>query len=121
MDGEDALHAVAIGNLAHGEVLVDPAPGASDAYALIGLHAGALALDHLDVDAHGVAGTEIGDLPLLGKCRSLLLLELLDDVHGINLSQGACLGRESLSANAILFDCSFSRETPAENRACRVS
>ena len=93
MNGEDALDALAIGDLAYREILVDPATGAADAHALISLHAGALALDHLDVDAHGVAGTELGDLALLGERRNLLFFELLDDVHGRYLSQGACLGR----------------------------
>ena len=101
---EDALDALAIGNLAHGEILVQPAAGAANAHALIGLHARALAFDHLDVDAQRVAGAEIGDFPLLGERRGLLLLELLDDIHGNNLSSGACLGSSSLPANAILFD-----------------
>src|SRR5262249_1876166 len=39
---EDALHALAVRDLAHGEVLVDPAAGPPDAHALIGLHAGTL-------------------------------------------------------------------------------
>src|SRR5262245_23755999 len=62
MDREDALDALAVGDLAHGEVLVDPTTSAPDAHALIGLHARALALDHLDVDAERVAGTKIRHL-----------------------------------------------------------
>ncbi len=104
MHGKHALDAFAIGNLADGEILVHPAAGPADAHALIGLHAGALALDHLDVDAHRIARTELGNLALLGQCRSLLFLELLDDVHVTYLSTGACLGLMALRANAILFD-----------------
>src|SRR6478735_3225829 len=59
MNWEDALDALAIGNLAHGEVLVDPAAGPADADAFIGLHAGAVAFDHLDVNAERVAGPEL--------------------------------------------------------------
>src|SRR4051794_17333778 len=44
---EYALDAFAVGNLANGEALVEPAAGAADAHAFIGLHAGALAFDHL--------------------------------------------------------------------------
>src|SRR5258707_9990448 len=47
---EYALDAFAVGNLANGEALVEPAAGTADADAFIGLHAGALAFDHLDVD-----------------------------------------------------------------------
>src|SRR4029077_18222329 len=47
---EDALDAFAVGNLADGEALVEPAAGTADADPFIGLHAGALAFDHLDVD-----------------------------------------------------------------------
>src|SRR5262245_28577582 len=61
---EDALHALAVRDLAHSEVLVDPATGSPDAHALIGLHAGPLAFDHSDVDAERIAGTEIRQLPL---------------------------------------------------------
>ena len=95
MHREDALDALAIGNLAHGEILVQPAAGAADADALIGLHARALALDHLDVDAQRVAGAEIGDFPLLGERRSLLFFELLDDIHGNNLSWAPALASQA--------------------------
>ena len=81
MHGEYALDALAVGNLADREILVDPAAGASDAHALIGLHAGAVAFDDLDVDAERVARSELRDLPLLGKRCGLLFLELFDDIH----------------------------------------
>ena len=81
MHREDALDALAVGDLAHGEILVDPAAGAADAHALIGLHAGAVAFDHLDVDAERVARAELRHFALLGKRRGLLFLELLDDIH----------------------------------------
>src|ERR1700704_6950435 len=40
---EYAFHAFAVGNLANGEALVEPAAGTANANAFIGLHAGALA------------------------------------------------------------------------------
>src|SRR5581483_6629874 len=43
MDREDALDALAVGNLTHGEVLVEPAARAADAHAFIGLNAAPLA------------------------------------------------------------------------------
>src|ERR1700682_5739519 len=55
---EYAFHALAVGNLAHRETLIESAAGAADADAFIGLHAPAVAFDHLDVDDHGVAGSE---------------------------------------------------------------
>src|SRR5689334_15701973 len=57
-----ALDAFAVRNFAHGEVLVEPRTGAADADALVGLDAAALAFDHLDVDQHGVARLELGNL-----------------------------------------------------------
>src|SRR6185437_3647420 len=100
MDGEDALDALAIGNLAHGEILVHPAAGAPDAYALIGLHAAALALDHLDVDANRVSGAELRHLALLGEGGNLLFLELLDNIHGHTFRWAPALAK-GLPANAI--------------------
>src|SRR5262249_44573433 len=79
-DREHAFHALAIGNLAHGEALVDAATGAADADALIGLHAGAIAFHDLDIDDHGVAWREIGDVLLGGQFVVLLFFELLDEV-----------------------------------------
>src|SRR5882672_9086857 len=61
-DREDALDALAVGDLAHGEILVEAGAGAPDADALIGLDAGTLALDHLDVDDQRVARLEVGNL-----------------------------------------------------------
>ena len=62
IDREDALDALAVGDLADGEALVEAAAVAGDADALIGLDAGALAFRDLDVDDDGVAGLEIRDL-----------------------------------------------------------
>src|SRR6187402_2970322 len=61
VERKHALDALAVGNLAHREALVDAAARARDAHALIGLQARALALDHLDVDDHGVARPEVRD------------------------------------------------------------
>src|SRR5436190_7482671 len=47
IERKDALDAFAVGNLAHREAFIDAAARAGDAQALIGLHAGALALAHL--------------------------------------------------------------------------
>ena len=79
VDREDALDALAVGDLADREGLVQPAAGARDADALVGLDAGALAFDHLHVDHDGVAGLEIRDG--LAERGDLLALELFDDVH----------------------------------------
>src|SRR5215469_2997588 len=85
VERKDALDALAVRDLAHREVLVEAAAGAADADALIGLHARPLALDHLDVDDHRVAGREIGDVLFGGKLRHLLFFELLDQIHGNSL------------------------------------
>src|SRR3979490_1014344 len=83
---KDALDAFPIGDLADREVLVQAAAGAADAHALIGLHARALALDHLDIDDDGIARTEIGDFLAGGKLRHLLFFELFNHIHGISPS-----------------------------------
>src|SRR5262249_30266759 len=77
-----ALHAFAVGNLAHGETLVEARPRTGDANAFIGLDARALALDHLDVDEDGIARRKIRDLLAGGKLCDLLFLELLNQIHG---------------------------------------
>src|SRR5262245_48661320 len=82
IERKDALHTLAVGNLAHGEILVEARARAADANALIGLDAGALALDHLDVDEDGVARREIRDLLARGKLGNLLFLELVNQIHG---------------------------------------
>ena len=61
IDREDALDALAVGNLADGEALVEAAAGPRDADAFIGLHAGALAFLDLDVDDDRVARLEFRD------------------------------------------------------------
>src|SRR4051794_29218239 len=61
IEREYALDAFAVRNLAHGEILLEARAGTADADALVGLDAAALAFDHLDVDDHRVAGTEIRD------------------------------------------------------------
>ena len=87
VEREHALDALAVGNLADREVLLDAAAGAADADALVGLDAGALAFDHLDVDDHGVARLEVRNVLAGGELVELLLLELLNEVHG-NISVG---------------------------------
>src|ERR1700733_7454262 len=79
---KDTLDAFAVGNLADGEILVEPGPGAADAYSFVGLHAGALAFDDLDVDHHGVARLKFGDFLAGGELRHLFVFDFLDQVHG---------------------------------------
>src|SRR5260370_6949242 len=54
-----ALHALAIGNLAHGEILVEARARAADTNALISLDAGAVALDDFDITQTLVPRPEI--------------------------------------------------------------
>src|SRR4051794_40371019 len=82
IERKHALDALAVRDLAYRKTLVDAAAGARDADALIGLHARALAFDHLDVDDHGIARTEIRDFLAGGELGDLLLLDLLQNVHG---------------------------------------
>src|SRR5262249_48080649 len=79
---EHALDALAVRNLAHGEILVEARAGAADADALIGLDAAALALYHLDVHDHRVAGTEIRDFLVGRELGDLLFFERLQQIHG---------------------------------------
>src|SRR6266508_1563684 len=82
IERKHALHAFAVGNLAHREILVQARARAPDANALIGLDARALALHNLDVDEDGVARRKIRDLLAGGKLGDLLFLELLNQIHG---------------------------------------
>ena len=84
MDREDALDALAIGNLADGEALVQPAAVARDHNAFIGLNARALAFLHLDVDDHRISRPKLGDFLALDKLGGMFRLELLDNVHNEN-------------------------------------
>src|SRR5690606_16786480 len=86
-DREDPLHAFAEGDLADGEVLLNPAAGAGDAHALEGLDAFALAFLDAHVDAQGVAGLELGDRALGQQPVGLFLLQGLEDVH-VSVSLG---------------------------------
>src|SRR5437764_5496958 len=88
---EHALDALAIGNLAHREALVDAAARARDTQPFVGLHAGALAFAHLDVHDHGVARREIGNF--LAELGDLLLLDLLQQVHGNSPAAAPRAGR----------------------------
>src|SRR5262249_26222088 len=79
---EHTLHALTIRNFPNSEAFVQPSAGAANADALIGLHARAVAFDHLAVDDDSVAGPEIRDVLLGGQFVELLFFELLDEVHG---------------------------------------
>src|SRR5580704_649604 len=92
---EHALDAFAVRNLAHGEALVDAAAGTADAHALVGLDAALVAFDHLDVDQHGVARREIGNVLAGRELLDLLFIDLLDDVHG-EVSVGSASNRRAV-------------------------
>src|SRR4029077_17423446 len=106
VEREYALDAFAVGNLAYREVLVDAAAGAADAHALVGLHAALVAFDHLDVDQHGVARREVGNLLAGRELLDLLFFDLLNDVHG-EISVGSASIRRAafavLNGSASLF------------------
>src|SRR5262249_26391727 len=74
---ERALHPHSVGDAAHRDVAPQTSARDTDDQALEDLDALASALHHLGVDPHRVARTELGNRLLL-----LLLLELVDDVHG---------------------------------------
>src|SRR6266851_1508576 len=82
IERKHTLDAFPVGNLAHREVLIEPATRPTDAHTLIGLYARTVAFDHLHVHQHGIAGPEIGDFLAGGKLRHLLFFELLNYVHG---------------------------------------
>src|SRR3954469_10281885 len=93
VERENALDPLAIGNLAHREALVDAAARARDAKALIGLYARPLALDDLDIDDQRVARTEIRDFLAGSELFDLLLLDLLQQVHGFSPAAAPRAGR----------------------------
>src|SRR6516225_3079137 len=73
IEREHAFHPLAIGDFAHSEILVQPGARAANAHPLIGLYAGALALDHLVVDENRVSRRKVGDALAGGKLGDLLL------------------------------------------------
>ncbi|EGE57286.1 hypothetical protein RHECNPAF_4460058 [Rhizobium etli CNPAF512] len=85
VDREYALDTFAVGDLANGEVFLQAAAGAGDADAFIGLNAGTVAFRDLHVDADGVARGEFGEGALGFDLGGLFGLELLNDVHRLNL------------------------------------
>src|SRR2546421_585897 len=90
---ESALHALARGHLTHRERGIDAAVPLGDHYALVGLHALALALDDADVDDHRVARGELGEL--LPHALDFFLFELLNDVHRFAPWSNSCLNSSS--------------------------
>src|SRR5258708_30434768 len=78
---EHALDALAVGDLAHREGGVQSAVAAGDYHPFVGLHALAVALDHLHLHDHGVSGPEVRDL-----ARHARLVDVIDDLaHVIHL------------------------------------
>src|SRR2546430_4565377 len=90
---ESALDALARGHLAHRERGIDAAVPFGDDYALVGLHALALALDDADVDDHRVARGELGDF--LPHALDFFLFELLNNVHRFAPWSNSCLNSSS--------------------------
>ncbi len=85
VDREYALDAFAVGDLADREVFLQAAAGTGDADAFIGLNAGTGAFRDLDVDAERVARGEFRKRALGFDLGGLFGLELLNDVHRLNL------------------------------------
>jgi hypothetical protein len=72
---EGTLDALARGNLAHDEVRVEAAIALGDDHAFEGLDALAVAFDHIHVDDHGIAGSELGHV--LAQTRDFFFFKLL--------------------------------------------
>src|SRR5215472_9515621 len=81
IERKDALHPLAVGDLAQGEVRVDAGVLARDAYPFEGLDALALALDDPDHDPDRVAGLKFRHGPGRGELFDLLALDLLQQIH----------------------------------------
>src|SRR3984885_6114723 len=91
---ENALHTLPLRGLAHGEGGVQPAIAPGDNPTLVGLHALAVAFDHLHLHHHGVAGPEFRHL-----ARHALPVDFLDYLAHVR-SPRSSLGR--LSAAQVL-------------------
>src|SRR5690606_21010407 len=77
---EHALHTLAMADLAHGERGVEAAIADRDHHTLVGLHALAVAFDHLHLHDYGVPRTECRDL-----AGHAALFNLLNDVGHVVL------------------------------------
>src|SRR6202790_1344411 len=109
--GENAFHAFAVGNLAHREALIEPAAGTADADAFIGLHARAIAFDHLDVDDHGVARSEFRNGLAGGQFFELLFFELLNEVHRKFSIGGAPQPERARAARVVVYPVARTRSS----------
>src|SRR5262249_7766998 len=81
VEREYALDTFAIGDLADGKAFLQTAAIAGDADAFIGLNAGALAFDDLDVHDDRVAGLKLRNVLASGKAGNFFLLDSLNQVH----------------------------------------
>src|SRR5438270_3329865 len=81
IEREDALHALAVGNLAQGKVRVDAGVFARDANAFEGLDALALALHDPEHHAHRISRLEFRHRPVGGELFDLLAFDLLKKIH----------------------------------------
>src|SRR3569623_1411742 len=95
IEREDALDALTERNLADSEVAAHALVRPRDAHALVILHAGACAFDHLDADLQRIAGTEIGNILRFVELGDVLRLDRLDEVHLIRPSYVAARQRET--------------------------
>src|SRR3972149_11653338 len=89
---ESAFDALAGGDLAHDERGIEPAVALGDHHAFVGLDALAVALDHVDVHHHRVAGLEIWNG--FSEARDLFGFEFLYQVH-IHAPLISCLNSSS--------------------------
>src|SRR6266540_152842 len=99
VERKDALDPLAVGDLAQGEVRVDPGVLAGDAHPLKGLDPLALAFDDPDADLDRVAWLERRDGPIGRELGDLLGFELLQQIHWST----SCL--LSLTASSIRLAC----------------
>src|SRR5205085_11444105 len=80
---------------------VEPGTGSADADTFIGLHAGAIAFHHLDVDDQGVARSEFRNCLAGGQLFELLFFQLLNEVHR-NLHRRRALAAKAWAARVFV-------------------
>src|SRR5262244_565724 len=121
IERKNPLDAFPIGNLAHREVLVEPAARPADAHAFIGLHTRAVPFDHLHVHQYGIAGPEIRDFLAGGKLSHLLFFELLNYVHRVSPSATPPRRFGAVGKSREGQDCSFpGRPYTTKSRPCHL-
>src|SRR5215470_9014323 len=109
---EDALDALAVGDLAHREGGVEAAVALGDDHALVGLHALAVPLHHLHLHHHGVARLEIRD-----RTGHALFLDFLNDLAHFPSPRSSLAAAEAAAAAAR----APARALISSNRRCASS